>query len=306
MFTSYEKYYFALKEIPPPGTGCHPFLLKVANLGRIAFIRRDQVEKDLLKYIPAGDRVVEVREVQEACAKAFSIAPHVRVPQVQFDPVLLEKMLAKGAGVTEADIRSKSPCPIPVDPREQTALVLEHLFSPTDYVFMGPLRGWIVRQVKDWLVSVQTGRHEMDFIAPNPMTGELAKCTCGKESWRCDASVKDFRFAVVEFDTLTKEQQYGFWVTVDLPVVALIDSGNKSIHGWIRVDCKSLEGWDEKVKQKLFDENLSPLGVDSSCRNPSRLSRTPGVYRKDKGAWQKLLYFAGKEGRRVVPCIGVK
>jgi hypothetical protein len=36
---------------------------------------------------------------------------------------------------------------------------------------------------------------------------------------------------------------------------------------------------------------LCPLGCDPACRNESRLSRLPGHFRREKNAWQRLLYL---------------
>jgi len=56
------------------------------------------------------------------------------------------------------------------------------------------------------------------------------------------------------------------------------------------VDCAA--DWSRVVKRHLFAELLEPLGVDRACKNASRLSRLPGHYRKEKGAWQRVLYLA--------------
>ena len=115
---------------------------------------------------------------------------------------------------------------------------------------------------------------------------------------RGDACVKGFSFATVEFDDLNHEDQLAFWWGVNLPVVALIDSANKSIHGWIRIDdIATSEDWTEEVEQQLFKKLLIPMGVDGACRNEARLSRLPG-HQRDNGKMQRLLYLA-PEGRRV-------
>ena len=48
----------------------------------------------------------------------------------------------------------------------------------------------------------------------------------------------------------------------ELPVVAIIDSGNKSLHAWIRIpDVRTFEEWKIKIEQKFFDQCLKPLGI---------------------------------------------
>jgi len=103
---------------------------------------------------------------------------------------------------------------------------------------------------------------------------------------------------MVEFDDLSREDQLAFWWTVKLPVAALIDSGNKSIHGIIALnDVNDAATWTREVENNLFKTLLIPLGVDGACRNEARLSRLPG-HRRDNGRMQRLIYLA-PGGRRV-------
>ena len=105
---------------------------------------------------------------------------------------------------------------------------------------------------------------------------------------------------MVEFDDLSREDQIRFWSAVKLPIVALIDTGGKSIHAWVQVSklatVNTLEQWQENIKIKLYDRILAPLGVDAACSNPSRLSRLPGHLRD--GNYQRLLWLSS-EGRPV-------
>ncbi|MEI8258618.1 MAG: aldehyde dehydrogenase family protein [Deltaproteobacteria bacterium] len=79
----------------------------------------------------------------------------------------------------------------------------------------------------------------------------------------------------------------------------LVVTGGKSIRGLVRVlgiycvtDCARV------VESQLFGAVLEPLGVDPACKNESRLSRLPGHFRKEKDAWQRVLYLA-PEGKAV-------
>jgi hypothetical protein len=107
---------------------------------------------------------------------------------------------------------------------------------------------------------------------------------------------------MAEFDGLCREDQIRFWSAVKLPIVALIDSGGKSIHAWLDVQklakVETPEQWQSEIKGRLYDRILTPLGVDSACSNPARLSRLPGYFRSEKQAWQRLLWLS-PEGRPV-------
>jgi hypothetical protein len=100
---------------------------------------------------------------------------------------------------------------------------------------------------------------------------------------------------MAEFDTLSREDQLRFWSVVSLPIIALVDTGGKSIHAWLDVSkiakVTSSEKWTTEIKGRLYDRILKPLGVDGACSNPARLSRLPGHLREEKNEYQKLLYL---------------
>ena len=62
-----------------------------------------------------------------------------------------------------------------------------------------------------------------------------------------------------------------------LPLAAIVDSGGKSLHGIVRVDATDKAEYDERVRMihALFEDT----GLDSSCKNASRLSRLPDAAR---------------------------
>ena len=214
-------------------------------------------------------------------------------------------LIENGKRFTQLDLVSASPVPVPKKPEEQARLVLESLYSPEDNLFLGKsqskvLPGRNLRSVKEYLSSHQFKMGAIpEHIIPNPLSGQLAKTKSGdKDTYRGDNNVAQFKYAVAEFDCLSLEDQIAFWSQVDLPTVALIFSAGKSIHAWIRVDnVVDHQGWDSAVKQNIYDGFLVPMGVDSACKNPSRLSRMPGHFRRGKGR-QELLYLA-PEGKAV-------
>jgi hypothetical protein len=202
-----------------------------------------------------------------------------------------------------------SPVAIPDDPRGQTLLTLEHLYDSPDMLFigqrmeggaMGPqqLRPAQIKSRDEWLDLLHGGNITTvpELIVPNPLTGALAPNADGSPGYRGDAAVAVHRFVVVEFDRLPIVQQMQFWSYVKLPVVALIHSGGKSLHAWVRVDAADEAEWRSGVSD-LYSF-LVPLGADPHCKTPARLSRCPGGYRAEKQAFQGLLYLA-PEGRAV-------
>jgi hypothetical protein len=106
--------------------------------------------------------------------------------------------------------------------------------------------------------------------------------------------VAAYRYAVAEFDVMDKADQLAFWWGYrSAPIAALIDSGGKSIHAWLRVDCPDRATWERKVEGTLFGKVLVPLGCDPQCRNEARLSRLPATT-AGRRTRQRLLYLIRK------------
>ena len=314
-----DRYREKLAVLPASGGGgCHPALLGVASLGVMASVPAEEIFRDLRQQIH-GERNVPDREIQDAIDKAASdhatglaaACPPVRStrPTVPvFDgPATLRQIVAQGHGASEADIHERSPIRIDWQAEEDAFRVLEALYRPDDVLYIGSSQGRPalnrnIRTAGDWISAFRQGCPDdaQPHIIPNPLTGKAAPTASGKgETLRGDACIARFMFAVVEFDALPRDEQLAFWWAAQLPVALLVDSGGKSIHGWIRVqgiDCAT--DWARVVERHLFGDLLEPLGVDPACKNESRLSRLPGHIRKEKDAWQRVLYLA-PEGKAV-------
>ena len=307
-----SKYQNAVNNLPTSGKGlgCHQALLGAANHGVYAGIDPQQIHDDLRRHIH-GTRRVPDREIKAAVQKAMSDkgkVVHYDFKKQKWKPAfdgveIRNKIIALGAGKTEADIWGISPIRIDWQPEEDPLYLLKYLYQPDDLLFIGEryspgIMNKTIRTSLSWVEHFQAGGKTSPHIIPNLLSGQEAPTQDEKPSLRADACVKSFRFAVVEFDDLSQEDQLAFWWAVNLPVVALIDSGNQSIHGWVKIDnVENAEEWTAKVENHLFKQLLIPLGVDGACRNEARLSRLPG-HQRDNGRMQRLLYLA-PEGRRV-------
>jgi hypothetical protein len=193
----------------------------------------------------------------------------------------------------EADLWELSPVRINWGPGEDARNLLEILYQPDDVLFIGDRYGKQVKTVQEWLADPDLCKHP--HIIPNPLTGLEGHTKSGTPSLRADNCVMAFKYAVVEFDDMPREDQIGFWLSIHLPVVALIDSGGKSIHGWVKVDAPDRAAWEKYVEGKLFPM-LTTIGCDPSCRNEARLSRLPGHFRAEKKNWQRILFLDPEGG----------
>ena len=306
----------ALGALPQPGgNGYHPRLLGVANIGMSCGLTPAEVAAAIREYTPQGGRRVPDREIAEAVAKAGDerraaprrgpgSRPRLRPQARQARPVFdadgfMADRLAEADGIGEADIWEASPIRIDTAPEQDAALLIEALYQPEDFLFMGDTYGRTVKTAGDWRADFLTGRQLPPHIIPNPLTGGTGLTKAGRPSVRADACVKSFRFAVAEFDDMSRDDQLRFWWAIKLPICALIDSGGKSLHAWIRIDgVETADTWTDSVEKELFGRFLVPLGCDPACRNEARLSRLPGHFRTEKERWQRLLYLA-PEGRPI-------
>ena len=110
------------------------------------------------------------------------------------------------------------------------------------------------------------------WIRFNPLDGNGVK----------NENVTAFRYALVESDSLPIEKQYAVIKQLELPVAALTHSGGKSLHAIVRIDAADYAEYRRRVDflYKICQKN--GLEIDTQNRNPSRLSRMPGVIRKGK------------------------
>ena len=297
-----DRYKAALRDMPPSGGGgCHTALLRVANFGRQAGLNPDQIARDLAGHVH-GTRAVTGAEIKAAVAKAFNsssiFVPGRNTRTLQPRPVvdgpkLLKNILERGADFSDVDLWEESKDRIDWSPQRDASEVLRRLYAPDDWLFIGSRYDAGAEHIlpaSEWIERFEHFDSIPEHLIPNPLTGEQGLTQDGTPSYRADSCVAQFRFAVVEFDTMPREQQIQFWAGVKLPVVALLDSGGRSIHGWIRIDAANAAEWTRRVEGKLFDI-LTAVGADGACKNEARLSRMPGHFRAEKGRWQRLLYL---------------
>ena len=306
-----KEYEIRLTTLPPSGGGgCHAAMLGVANVGIKAGMTERQIFDDLRHYAH-GDRHISDREICDAVRKAAD-SKFIAQGTPRFAPAIKgdtarSKIIEKGRGATEADIWEASPIRIDWPHNEDGWRLLEHLYLPQAFLFIGDdalpgKMGATVRNRDDWVTHFQSVKKiPYPKIMPNSLTGLQGITKDGKLSLRADSCINDFRFIVCEFDSIPLEDQFAFWAAARLPVAAIIHSGKKSLHAWVRVDCRDAAEWEAEVERKLFPQVLQPLGLDGACKNEARLSRMAGHVRwldAKTSSIQRLLYLA-PEGRPV-------
>ena len=110
------------------------------------------------------------------------------------------------------------------------------------------------------------------WIRFNPLDGKGVK----------NENVTEFRYALVESDTMDISAQKAIITELELPVAALVYSGKKSLHAIVKIDASTYEEYKKRVDYLYNVCNKNGLKLDIQNRNQSRLSRMPGIMRNGK------------------------
>lgn len=109
------------------------------------------------------------------------------------------------------------------------------------------------------------------WIRFNPLDGQGVR----------NENVSDFRYALVESDSMEIEKQNAILREMELPIACLVHSGRKSLHAIVRIDAADYSEYRKRVDY-LYDVcQKNGIKIDTQNRNPSRLSRMPGIMRGD-------------------------
>lgn len=177
---------------------------------------------------------------------------------------------------------------------EQLKHYLKTLFNPDEHVaftvaavengekFNPAGKGVYTRTCAELIAALDNGG--FDFAVgtiENPAAGAWIRFNPFDGNGISDKNVTAFRFGLVECDDVPINEQYAMYKKLKLPIAALVHSGGKSLHAIVRIDADSYE---EYVKRMDYIYNAcakNGLNVDTKNRNPSRLSRMPGIMRGD-------------------------
>lgn len=183
--------------------------------------------------------------------------------------------------------------PVKWDPRKELITYLETLFDSTEnvgYVTRSfekdgkhmPSKGVWDRTAGQLIQELNKCSDMLDVIGDynqeagawirfNPLDGNGIK----------NENVTEFRYALVESDSIEIEKQNAVIRELELPVACLVHSGGKSLHAVVRVDAADYQEYRKRVDYLYNICNKNGLKIDTQNRNPSRLSRMPGIMRKE-------------------------
>lgn len=179
------------------------------------------------------------------------------------------------------------------DPAQEIIRYLEALFEPDDRVgyvmqsyekdgrYVPANKGAYDRTAEQLISGLRRCRGDIGavlgdynrkagaWIRFNPLDGRGIK----------NENVAEFRYALVESDNVDIERQNAIIRELELPVAVLVYSGKKSLHAIVRIDAENYEEYRRRVDFLYQICQKNGLQPDTQNRNPSRLSRMPGVQR---------------------------
>ena len=180
------------------------------------------------------------------------------------------------------------------DPAKDLITYLETLFSPdekvgyvTNDVWQAedgkwvPSKGVYDRTAEELITSLKKHKDDLGatigdwkkdvgaWIRFNPVDGQGVK----------NENITRFSYALVESDTLPIPEQDILFRKLELPIAALVHSGGKSLHAIVKVDAENYEEYRKRVEFLYDFLEKNGVSIDKQNRNPSRLSRMPGVTR---------------------------
>ncbi|MGE4286940.1 MAG: hypothetical protein AB7F23_10135 [Phycisphaerae bacterium] len=304
----FERYSAAIEELPASGGGLHAALLGASNHGALAGVEPSRIFSDLREATASGSkgRAVLDSEIKNAIDKAFKDYiqggnPITYSPRAK--PVIsseyAQNLIDRGRGLTGIDLIESSAVRLLNDSASDWRLLIETLFTEQDMILAGGLYDKRLYKQNELLNLTSP----LEYICPNPFTGQTAQTKSGNDSFICDSAVREFRYCVIEFDNISLPEQVRFWAKIPLPITALIYSGGKSIHCWLNltgINLSSLADWQAEVKGELFEKRLKPLGVDVATSNPSRTSRMPSYIRETNREQQLLYLNPSPSGEQVI------
>jgi len=273
---------------PPAGGGVHSWIMRAAWSCRLsnkltAAEAVGLIHDSMTRNPNPKNEVVEaVNKVFDAAleTRAFGFKPRFDAPKKwpEANPEQIEAVAASGLGVV--DLWERSPIRFE-DDEPHTAEILPRLFPGDPLLCIGSKFHFATEPLSQ-IESADT----FEQIVPSPMLSKYGRTKEGKLSQHTLEATGPRRFLVIEGDGTTKDQQAAVLLHLAerAPLSLVVDSGGKSLHGWVFVAGKT----DEQLAP--FFRRACTIGADKGLWTRSQFARMPGGLR-DNGKRQHILFF---------------
>lgn len=256
-------------------------------------------------------------DIRETWGWAMSRSPkttHQKFYPQQFKPSpsvpnFVSQMIQQGDRIqTSNDLFALSPQKVStLNGIEASTAQIGAMFLPTDMIFIGnmdnginPILGKNLKQAKHWIDRPQDIVSSGCQIKINPFSGKECPKQSGNGSTLIGQScISRFPNLLIEFDELPLRTQCQFWggmiLSRKIPIICLVYSGNKSIHGLLRVGAQDLSTWRKRCAEAKCLFCTAPnrqYRADIQALHPEVGMRLSGILRKDTNRRQKLLFLS--------------
>jgi hypothetical protein len=242
-------------------------------------------------------------EIAHAVANVYGYEPEpgaerVKVEAAAFNPSLLTERARQLPAEFRDDLpnwlATLSPASTDIGPAEylnavfpgETQLATTNMHTKDGFVYRSPDQAPEVERFvqgnRPYVINGKT--YCGGWYLANPINGEWKN-----DSIRSVANLTSFRHIVLESDKAPAEQWLAMLVQEPLAIVALYSSGNKSVHALVRIQANTKAQFNQFKDE--FKRKYCPLGADNGAMSAVRLTRLPGVVRRDNANVQKLLYL---------------
>lgn len=169
------------------------------------------------------------------------------------------------------------------DREQHTEEVIDQLFPGNPLLCCGKSNSEFDTRPRDeWRGELCKLAH----ITPSPMSAVTGRTKGGKVSTHTLSNTGPRRFLVCEFDDGTQDEQAAILQHLGCfaPLVMIVHSGNKSLHGWFLVHLQP------ETKVRSFFRYAVHLGADRQLWTRSQFVRMPDGIR-DNGSHQTIWYL---------------
>jgi hypothetical protein len=278
-----------LATCPPAHKGVHAWLFATARQLHGYYAQDEVIETLLSEATQSCGRELQCHEIPDAVRNSRPQPVDENAPARLIRPKLAPNadMIRKAIAVPRsvAELEAMSPRRWG-DGEAHTEEIIDVLFPGNPLLCAGPKSTYMLTGPREgWRGRLQ----RQQLIVPHPMTSIRGLNKAGKSSRRCLNNTGPRRFAVVEFDTGSPDNQTTLLLHLArlAPLVLVVHSGNKSLHGWFFRG----NATDEALEK--FYEYAVALGADPATRTLCQPVRMPDGQR-DNGNRQRVLFFNPK------------
>jgi hypothetical protein len=273
------------KPCPAVGEGVHKWIFYAAATLAEAGLTDEQAEPIIEELCSRDSKHNEITDALKAArGERSSSTPR----WAGVNPATIAE--AAKNGPTLSELIDRSPEKIQFGEESQTEKYIDALFPGNPFLCIGSTKDCF-HTARLSTLRVALPLHRQALIVPSPMTSKTGVTQKGEVSEHTLSNTGERRFLVCEFDKGGLDQHAAILRHLALyaPMVLVVFSGSKSLHGWFDVQAE-----EEKKVEKFFNYAAS-LGADPATWLRSQFVRMPDGKRNDNKV-SDALELAGVRG----------